>query len=85
MTESDTMMEGNGSEATGLPENVEFVSNEERKAALDAKAESEYESNIQVAEDHQMLQEIMAERDLTAEDCELVKDPTFKEDCLMSI
>lgn len=65
-------------------ENVEVVSNEERRKALDEKVAKEMEADIQVGKDHQVLQAIRAERDLTAEDCELIKDPGYKADCLMT-
>ncbi|MFC1810673.1 hypothetical protein ACFLZH_04185 [Patescibacteria group bacterium] len=65
-------------------EDVEVITNEERRKALDEKVAKEIEADIQVGKDHQVLQAIRVERDLTAEDCELIKDPTYKADCLIA-
>lgn len=66
-----------------LPEGVEFVSNEDRKNALEEKVEKALEADVQIAEDKKKLDEISATRPLMVSDCEVVQNPEFKESCLV--
>lgn len=67
----------------GLPEGVEFNVNEEKIKELDEQAEMDEAADQQIAEDQKMLDDIAKTRPLTVEDCELVKNPEYKESCLV--
>lgn len=70
-------------EGLGLPEGVEFVSREDRIKAADEKIGKALEADVQIAEDKKKLDEISATRPLQVSDCEIVKNPEFKESCLV--
>lgn len=82
-TQPDVVVEESDTTVVEFPEGVEIVTNEDRAKAAEEKIEKALEADVQIAEDKKRLDEISATRPLKAADCELVKNPGFKESCLV--